>query len=33
LQDNEVTLDDARMDTCMSKIREALEIGHQARPR
>jgi phenylalanyl-tRNA synthetase beta chain len=33
LQDNEVTLDDARVDACMSKIREALEVGHQARPR
>lgn len=33
LQDNEVTLDDARVDACMSKIREALEKGHQARSR
>ena len=33
LQDNEVTLDDARVDACMSTIRVALEIGHQARPR
>lgn len=33
LQDNEVTLDDARVDACMGKIREALEVGHQARPR
>ena len=33
LQDNEVTLDDARVDACMSKIREALEVNHQARPR
>jgi len=33
LQDNEVTLDDARVDACMSTIRAALEMGHQARPR
>ncbi|MCM0036131.1 MAG: phenylalanine--tRNA ligase subunit beta [Burkholderiaceae bacterium] len=33
LQDNEVTLDDARVDACMSTIRVALEVGHQARPR
>ena len=33
LQDNEVTLDDARVDACMSKIREALEVGHNARSR
>ncbi len=33
LQDYEVTLDDARVDACISKIREALEVGHQARPR
>ncbi len=33
LQDNEVTLDDAHVDACMSKIRKALEVGHQARPR
>ncbi|MDO9024677.1 phenylalanine--tRNA ligase subunit beta [Zwartia sp.] len=33
LQDNEVTLDDARVDACMAKIRLALEVQHQARPR
>jgi phenylalanyl-tRNA synthetase beta chain len=33
LQDNEVTLDDARVDACMTIIREALEVSHQARPR
>lgn len=33
LQDNDVTLDDARVDACMSKIRSALEVAHQARPR
>ena len=33
LQDNEVTLDDARVDACMTIIREALEDSHQARPR
>ena len=33
LQDNDVTLDDARVDACMSMIREALEVNHQARPR
>ena len=33
LQDNEVTLDDARVDACMSKIREALERDHFARSR
>jgi len=33
LQDNEITLDDARVDVCMAKIRQALEIHHQVRPR
>jgi phenylalanyl-tRNA synthetase beta chain len=33
LQDTEVTLDDARVDGCIAKIRQALEIAHQARPR
>ncbi|MDP4909393.1 MAG: phenylalanine--tRNA ligase subunit beta [Burkholderiaceae bacterium] len=33
LQDNEVTLDDARVDACMTMIRAALEVSHQARPR
>jgi phenylalanyl-tRNA synthetase beta chain len=33
LQDTEVTLDDARVDACVVKIRQALETEHQARPR
>ncbi len=33
LQDTEVTLDDGRVDLCMTKIRTALETSHQARPR
>lgn len=33
LQDTEVTLDDARVDGCVAKIRQALETVHQARPR
>lgn len=33
LQDTEVTLDDARVDGCVAKIRQALETTHQARPR
>lgn len=33
LQDTESTLDEAQVDLCMSKIRVALEIAHQARPR
>jgi phenylalanyl-tRNA synthetase beta chain len=33
LQDTEVTLDDARVDGCVAKIRQALETAHQARPR
>jgi phenylalanyl-tRNA synthetase beta chain len=33
LQDTEVTLDDGRVDLCMTKIRTALETTHQARPR
>jgi phenylalanyl-tRNA synthetase beta chain len=33
LQDTEVTLDDGRVDLCMTKIRTALETNHQARPR
>jgi phenylalanyl-tRNA synthetase beta chain len=33
LQDTEVTLDDARVDACVVKIRHALETEHQARPR
>ena len=33
LQDTEVTLDDVRVDECMTKIRHALELHHQARPR
>ena len=33
LQDTEVTLDDARVDECVVKIRQALETEHQARAR
>lgn len=33
LQDTEVTLDDARVDGCVAKIRQALETVHHARPR
>jgi phenylalanyl-tRNA synthetase beta chain len=33
LQDTEVTLDDARVDACVVKIRQALETEHQARAR
>lgn len=33
LQDTEVTLDDARVDACMTRLREALESAHQARLR
>ncbi len=33
LQDTEVTLDDARVDACLLKIRSALESAHQARQR
>jgi phenylalanyl-tRNA synthetase beta chain len=33
LQDTEITLDDARVDGCVSKIRQALETVHHARPR
>jgi phenylalanyl-tRNA synthetase beta chain len=33
LQDTEVTLDDARVDACVVKIRHALETEHQARAR
>lgn len=33
LQDAEVTLDDARVDACMNRLREALESAHQARLR
>lgn len=33
LQDTEVTLDDARVDGCVAKIRQALEAVHHARPR
>ena len=33
LQDTDVTLDDAQVDLCMTKIRTALETTHQARPR
>jgi phenylalanyl-tRNA synthetase beta chain len=33
LQDTEVTLDDARVDACVVKLRQALETEHQARPR
>jgi phenylalanyl-tRNA synthetase beta chain len=33
LQDTEVTLDDARVDACVVKLRQALETEHQARAR
>jgi phenylalanyl-tRNA synthetase beta chain len=33
LQDTESTLDEAQVDLCMAKIRAALEVTHQARPR
>jgi phenylalanyl-tRNA synthetase beta chain len=33
LQDTESTLDEAQVDSCMTKIRAALEIAHQARSR
>ena len=33
LQDTEITLDDARVDGCVAKIRQALETVHHARPR
>jgi phenylalanyl-tRNA synthetase beta chain len=33
LQDSDVTLDDARVDECIGRIRAALESAHQARPR
>lgn len=33
LQDTEVTLDDARVDACLLRIRQALEQTHQARQR
>ena len=33
LQDADVTLDDARVDECIGRIRVALESAHQARPR
>ena len=33
MQDADVTLDDAKVDACMTKIRQALERKHQARPR
>ena len=33
LQDTEITLDDARVDGCVSKIRQALETVHHARAR
>ncbi|NDY81881.1 phenylalanine--tRNA ligase subunit beta [Orrella sp. NBD-18] len=33
LQDTEVTLDDARVDACLLRVRQALETGHQARQR
>ena len=33
LQDTEVTLDEVRVDLCISKIRAALESTHQARSR
>jgi len=33
LQDTDSTLDEAQVDLCMAKIRAALEVTHQARPR